>query len=208
MPIGVQCKLNFGKISLKRLTSEWVTLLRTITERNQKENFTAVGTFIPPRIELAIGSMNTSSGRDAASVAASLECGERIGVAALFVKISERNNTFHDLNTNVETRGSIPSEVSQSAVPGWIFDRQSHTFDMLTGYFTPTNHFLPGNSLSRILSPHKPLLQRHHNVSTQVSQDNTLPKVEHTTRHQNSGSTNSISRLVDVFAGIAIQQRP
>ena len=51
----------------------------------------------------------------------------RIGITALLEKVCERNNIFHRLNANFETRGNIPDEVSELSVPGTHFDRQSYT---------------------------------------------------------------------------------
>ena len=48
-------------------------------------------------------------------------------ITASFENVSERNNTFHALNVNDETRKNITDEVSELSVLGTHFDRQSHT---------------------------------------------------------------------------------
>ena len=76
----------------------------TVEDRIQSEILAAMDNIITPRIELAVKSVNASSGRDVASVTANSECGERIGITASFENVSKRNNTLHELNANDETR--------------------------------------------------------------------------------------------------------
>ena len=85
----------------------------TVGNRIQYAVLTAINSIITPRIELAVRSISASSGRDAASVTANSELGERVGIIASFENVSERNNTFHELNTNDETRVNIADEVSE-----------------------------------------------------------------------------------------------
>ena len=85
---------------------------------------TAIDHIITPWIELEIRSINASSGRDATSVTANSEHRERIGITASFKNVSEKNNTFHELNANDDARKLIPSEVSDLSVPRTHFDRQ------------------------------------------------------------------------------------
>ena len=42
--------------------------------------FAAIDNIVAPKIELAIRSINASSGRDVTSVTANSDCGERIGI--------------------------------------------------------------------------------------------------------------------------------
>ena len=86
-----------------------------------------IDNFIAPRIELAVRSINASSGQKDTSVTANLESGERVGIIACIENVSERNNTLHVLSTNDETRRNIPDEVCELSVPGTHFDRQSHS---------------------------------------------------------------------------------
>ena len=101
-------------------------IVDTVEDRIQNEVLTAMDNNITPRIELAVRSINVSSGRDAARVTANSKGGERIGITASFENVSERNNTFHELNANDGTRGNIPFEVNELSVPRTHFDRQPH----------------------------------------------------------------------------------
>ena len=78
---------------------------------------------------------------------------------------------------------------------------------MKTGRTAQTNQ-IPEFLTGRILTARNPPSHQYQNLSTQVSQDNSLPMVEQTPRNQNSDANNSINRLVDTIAGIATQQRP
>ena len=99
----------------------------TVEDRIHNAILTAIDNFITPKNKLAVKSIDASSGRDAASVAVNLEQGERIGNNASFENLSERNNTFHELNVKDRARGSTPDEVSELSVPEAHFDKQSHT---------------------------------------------------------------------------------
>ena len=99
----------------------------TVGDRIQNAILTAIDTIFTPKIELAIRSINASSGRDATIVMVSSERGEIIGITAPFENVSERNNTLHVLNTYDETRNKIPDEVSELSVPDTHSDRQPHT---------------------------------------------------------------------------------
>ena len=81
------------------------------------------------------------------------------------------------------------------------------THHMVTGQTAQTNQF-PEFPTGRIQTPRNPLSHQSQNLSTQVSQDNSLPMVEQTPRNQNSDANNSINHLADAFVGIATQQRP
>ena len=104
-----------------------VKIVDTLEVKIQYAILTAIDNFITPRIELAVTLINVSYGRDTANVTANSECGERIGITASFEKVSEKNNTFHELNMNDETRGYIPDEGSELSVPKTCSDWRSHT---------------------------------------------------------------------------------
>ena len=80
-----------------------INIFDTIEDRIQNAILTAIDSIFAPKIELAIMSMNASSGRDATSVTARSERGEHIGITALFENVSKRNNTLHVLNVIDET---------------------------------------------------------------------------------------------------------
>ena len=88
---------------------------------------TAIDSIITLEIELAVRSINASSGRAATNVMAKSERGEHIGITAPFENASGNNNILHISNVSDETRNIIPDEVSESSVPETHFDRQSQT---------------------------------------------------------------------------------
>ena len=114
----------------ERIDREMSNIVDTVEDRILNAILTIIDSIIAPKIELAIRSINASSGRDTDqchSITAISERGERIGITAPFDSASENNNVFHISNTNDETRNNIPDEVSEFSVPGTCFDRQSHT---------------------------------------------------------------------------------
>ena len=102
-------------------------IVDTIEDRIQNAILTAIDNIITPTIELAVSSIKASSERDVASFWAFSERGEHRGITASFESISERNNTFHELNVNDETRGNVLVELNELSVPRTHFDPQSNT---------------------------------------------------------------------------------
>ena len=219
----------------ERIDREMSNIVDTVEDRIQNAILTAIENIVAPKIELAIRSINASSGRDVTSVTANSERGERVGINASFENASENNNTPRVPNVSDETRLNIPDEVSELSVPETRFDRQPHTPHMVTGAkeqihnnhdmvargseeFRNSHHMVTGQTAQknqipefftgRILSPRNPSSHQYQNLSTQVSQDNNLPVVEQTPRNQNLDASISINRLADAIAGIATQQRP
>ena len=142
-----------------------------------------------------------------ASVSANSERTEHVGFLASFENASGNNKILNVTNANDETRLNVPDEVSELSVPETHFDRQAHTPHMVTGKTTQTNQipeFLPGRTLTSLNQPSN----QHHNLSTQVSQDNNLRMVERTPENQNLHANNSFNRLADAILGIATQKRP
>ena len=109
----------------ERIDREMSNIVDTVEDRIQNAILTAIDNIVAPKIELAIRSINASSGRDATSVTANSERGERVGINASFENASE-NNILRVSNVNDETRQNIPDEVSELSVPETRFDRQSH----------------------------------------------------------------------------------
>ena len=219
----------------ERIDREMNNIVDTVEDRIQNAILTAIDNIIVPKIELAIGSVNASWGRDVTSVTANSERGERVGINASFENASENNNTLRVPNVSDETRLNIPDEVSELSFPETRFDRQPHTHHMVTGAKeqihnhhdmvargsehihnshhkvteqTTQKNQIPEFFTGRILSPRNPSSHQYQNLSTQVSQDNNLPVVEQTPRNQNLDASISINRLADAIAGIATQQRP
>ena len=191
----------------ERIDREMSNIVDTVEDRIQNAILAAIDNIVTPKIGLTIRSINASSGRDVTSVNSNSERGERVGINASFENASENNDILRVSNENDETRQNIPDEVSELSVPETRFDRQTHTHHMVTGQTAQPNHF-PEFLTGRIVTPRNPPSHQYQNLSTQVSQDHSLPVVEQTPRNQNSDATNSINCLVDAIAGIATQQRP
>ena len=191
----------------ERIDKEMSNIVDTVEDRIQNAILTAIENIVAPKIELAIRSINASSGRDATSVSANSERREHVGISTSFENASGNNDTLGVSNVNGETRQNIRYEVSELSVSETRFDRQAHTHHMVTGQTAQTNQF-PEFLTGRILTPRNPPSHQYQNLSTQVSQDNNLPAVEQTPRNQNSDPNNYINRLADAIAGIATQQRP
>ena len=68
----------------ERIDSEMSNIVDTVEESIQNTNLTAIDNIVAPRIELAIRSINASSGRDVTGVTANSERGEHVGINAPF----------------------------------------------------------------------------------------------------------------------------
>ena len=106
---------------------EMNNIVDTVEDRIQNAILTAIENIVTPKIELAIRSINASSGQDATSVSANSERKERVGINASFENAYKNNGTLDVSNVNYETRHNIPDEVSELSAPEIHFDRQSHT---------------------------------------------------------------------------------
>ena len=111
----------------ERIDREMSIIVDTVEDRIHNAILTAIDNIVAPKIELAIRSINASSGRDVTSVAANSEHGERLEINASLENASGNNNILHVSNVNDETRHNIPDEVSELSVPETHFDRQAHT---------------------------------------------------------------------------------
>ena len=202
----------------ERIDREMSNIVDTVEDRIQNANLTAIENIVAPKIELAIRSINASSGRDVTSVTVNSEREERVGINASFENASDNNNTLRVSNINDEPRRSFLDEVGESPVPGTQFDRQSHTHHIASGSGVETHHMVTGQTAqtnqfpefltAHIQTPRNPSTHQYQNLSTQVSQDNNLPVAQQTPRNQNLDANNSINRLADAIAGITTQQRP
>ena len=191
----------------ERIDREMSKIVDTVEDRIQNAILTAIDNNVTPKIDLAIRSLNASSGRDATSVSANSERREHVGFRASFENASGNNDTLGVSNVNFETPQNIPDEISELSVSETRFDRQPHTHHMVTGRTTQPNQF-PEFLTGRVVTPRNTTSHQYENLSTQVSRDNNFPMVEQTPRNQNSDENNSINRLADTTAGIATQQRP
>ena len=111
----------------ERIDRKMSNIVDTVEDRKQNAILTAIENIVAPKIELAIRSINASSGRDVTIVTANSERGERVGINASFENASENNNTLRVPNVNDETRLNIPDEVGELSVPETRFDRQPQT---------------------------------------------------------------------------------
>ena len=108
----------------KRIDREMSNIVDTVEDRIQNAILTAIDT---PKIELAIRSINASSGRVVTSVSANSERREHVGINASFENTSRNDDTPGVSNVNDETRHNIRDEVSEFLVPETHFDRQPQT---------------------------------------------------------------------------------
>ena len=111
----------------ERIDREMSNIVDTVEDRIQNAILTAIENIVASKIELAVRSINASSGRDAASVSANSDHRERVGINSSFENASKNNDTLDASNVNDETRHDNPDEVSELSVPETHFDRQAHT---------------------------------------------------------------------------------
>ena len=111
----------------ERIDREMNNIVNTVEDRVQNAILTAIENIVAPKIELAIRSINASSGRDTTSVSANSERGERVGINASFENASKNNDTLDVSNVNDETRQNNPDEVSELPASETHFDWQPHT---------------------------------------------------------------------------------
>ena len=91
----------------ERIDREMSNIVDTVEDRIQNAILTAIENLVAPKIELAIRSINASSGRDATSVSATSERRERVGINASFENASKNNDTLGASNVNDESRHII-----------------------------------------------------------------------------------------------------
>ena len=111
----------------ERIDREKSKIVDTVEDRIQDAILTAIDNIVAPKIELAIRSINASSGRDVTSVTVNSERGEHVGINAPFENASGNNKILHVSNVNDGTRHNIPDNVSELSVPETHFDRKTHT---------------------------------------------------------------------------------
>ena len=143
------------KCFIERIDRETSNTVDTVEDRIQNAFLTAIDSIVAPKIELAIRSINASSGRDVTSVTANSERGEHVGTSAFFEQASGDNDVLHVSNVKDQTRHNFPDKVSELSVPETRFDRQTHThhvnhFDKRTRPSTRLDIFF-GNILKQIL---------------------------------------------------------
>ena len=135
----------------ERIDREISNIVDTVEDGIQNANLTAFESIVAPKIELAIRSINASSGRDATSVSANSERRERVGINASFENASKNNDTLDAANVNDETRHNNPDEVSELSVPETHFDRQEHTHHTTLPCRNPMNSLLRLRMLCKLI---------------------------------------------------------
>ena len=151
----------------ERIDREMENIVETVEDRIQSAILTAIDNIVGPKIELAIRSINASSGRDVASMSANSECREHTGINASFENASENKNTIGVTNINDEARRNSQDGVSELSVPGTQFDRQSHIHHVVTG--VKEHHTMLAGGSEQIHNPHhtmtEPSNETHHSLS-------------------------------------------
>ena len=72
----------------EKIDRELSNIVDTVEDRIENAILTAIENIVAPKIELAVRSINASSGRDVTSVVANSERGEYMGINALFENAS------------------------------------------------------------------------------------------------------------------------
>ena len=184
---NVSSVVNENRLNMKtlercfneRIDREMSNVVDTVEDRIQNAILTAIDNIVAPKIELAIRSINASSGRDVTSVSANSERREHVGINASFENASENINTLGVTNINDESRHSFQDGVGESLVQGTQFGRQSHAHHMTSGGSIERHHIVTGNS-EQIHNPHhmmtEPSNEAHHMVTGQTAQTNQFPE--------------------------------
>ena len=124
----------------ERIDREMGNIVDTVEDRIQNAILFAIENIVTPKIELAIRSMNASSGRDATSVTANSERGERAGINASLENASENNDTLGVTNMNDETQCGFYDRANGLSAPDTRVDQQSPTHCMTLGGSTEIHH--------------------------------------------------------------------
>ena len=116
----------------ERIDREMENIVETVEDRIQNAILTAIDNLVGPKNELAITSINASSGRDVAIMSANSERREHKGINDFFENASENNNTIGVTNIDDEARRNSQNGMSELSVQGTQFDRQSHVHHEVT----------------------------------------------------------------------------
>ena len=124
----------------ERIDREMSNIVDTVEDRIQNAVLTAIDNIVTPKIELAIRSINASSGRDVTSASGNSERREYEGINASFENASTNNRTLGMANTNDETRHDFHDGVSELPVSETQFDRQLPIHHMPSGASSDVHH--------------------------------------------------------------------
>ena len=128
----------------ERIDREMSNIVDTVEDRIQNAVLTAIDNIVTPKIELAIRSINASSGRDVTSASGNSERREYEEINASFENASANNRTLGMANTNDETRHDFHDGVSELPVLEAQFDRQLPTHHMPSGASSEVHHMVTG----------------------------------------------------------------
>ena len=124
----------------ERIDREMSNIVDTVEDRIQNAILVAIDNIVAPKIELAIRSINASSGQDVTSVSGNSERRDQERINASFGSASENNRTLGLANTNDETRRNPHDIVSELPVAGTQFDQLSPTHHVASGGCTEIHH--------------------------------------------------------------------
>ena len=124
----------------ERIDREMSNIVDTVEDRIQNAILVAIDNIIAPKIELAIRSINASSGRDVTSVSGNSERRDHERMNTSFGSASENNGTLGMTNANDETRCNPHDRVGELSVAGTQFDQQSPAHHVVSGGSTESHH--------------------------------------------------------------------
>ena len=127
----------------ERIDREMSNIVDTVEDRIQNAVLTAIDNIVTPKIELAIRSINASSGRDVTSVSGNSERRDHERMNTSFGSASENNGTLGMTNANDETRCNPHDRVGELSVAGTQFDQQSPAHHVVSGGSTESHHMNP-----------------------------------------------------------------
>ena len=113
---GEQLVINENAVNAKtskrcfngKIDREMSNIVDTVADRIRNATLTVIDGIVAPKIQLAIRSINASSGGDRTRVTAKWERGDHVGISAVCENSSGKNNVLHISNVKDETRSNIP----------------------------------------------------------------------------------------------------
>ena len=116
----------------ERIDREMNNIVDTVEDRIQHAILTAIDNIVAPKIEMAIRSINTTSGRDVTSVLMDSERREHAGIITPRGSASGDNDTQAVSEINDEARHNIQGDISILSVPETHFDQQLRAHHTMT----------------------------------------------------------------------------
>ena len=97
-------KKTLERCFVEKIDKEMSNIIDTVEDKIQNAISTVIDSIVAPKIELAIKSVNLSSGQNATSVAANLERREHVLIFASFENAFGNNNALHVSNRNDDSK--------------------------------------------------------------------------------------------------------